>query len=132
MRAGLTPIVTHPERNALLHTRLDQLQSWVENGALVQVTAGSLLGNFGRAAKNVAHDLMNRNLVHFIASDAHDTRHRTTNLRDAYEYVARTWNPGLAKLLLVTAPQAAIEGEEILLLDPAPTLPKKKWYRLGF
>jgi protein-tyrosine phosphatase len=52
--AGLTPIVTHPERNALLHTRLDQLQSWVENGALVQVTAGSLLGGFGRTAKSVA------------------------------------------------------------------------------
>ena len=41
--AGLVPIVTHPERNGLLHTRLDQLQAWVEHGALVQVTAGSLL-----------------------------------------------------------------------------------------
>lgn len=131
-QAGLTPIITHPERNALLHTRLDQLQSWVENGALVQVTAGSLLGNFGRAAKSVATDLMNRNLVHFIASDAHDTRHRTTILSDAYEYVGKTWNPRLAKLLFVTAPQAAIEGEEILLLDPEPMPLKKKWYRLGF
>jgi protein-tyrosine phosphatase len=73
---GLTPIVTHPERNALLHSRLDQLQSWVENGALVQVTGQSLLGNFGRSAKSVAVDLMNRDLVHFIASDAHDTAHR--------------------------------------------------------
>ncbi len=132
MGAGLTPIVTHPERNALLHTRLDQLQSWVENGALVQVTAGSLLGNFGRAAKSVAHDLMHRNLVHFIASDAHDTRHRTPVLRDAYQYVEKTWNPGLAKLLFTTAPQAAIEGDEILLLDPEPAPRKKKWYRFGF
>ena len=131
-RAGLTPIVTHPERNGLLHTRLDQLQSWVENGALVQVTAGSLLGGFGRTAKAIATQLMNRNLVHFIASDAHDTRHRTPVLRDAYEYVAKTWNPSLAKVLFTTAPQAVIEGEEIMLLDPEPTRPKKKWYRLGF
>jgi protein-tyrosine phosphatase len=130
--AGLTPIITHPERNGLLHSRLDQLQSWVENGALVQVTAGSLLGGFGRTAKSVATELMNRNLVHFIASDAHDTRHRTPVLRDGYQYVEKTWNPRIAKLLFTTAPQAVIAGEEILLLDPEPSHQRKKWYRFGF
>jgi protein-tyrosine phosphatase len=130
--AGLTPIVTHPERNALLHTRLDQLQSWVEHGALVQVTAGSLLGVFGRTAKAVATGLMDRNLVHFIASDAHDTKYRTPVLRDAYQYVEKTWNASLAEALFVAAPRAVIGGEEIQLLDPEPTPPKKKWYRLGF
>jgi protein-tyrosine phosphatase len=128
--AGLIPIVTHPERNGLLHSRLDQLQGWVENGALVQVTAGSLLGGFGRTAKSVATDLMNRNLVHFIASDAHDSRYRTPDLRDAYQYVEKTWSPSVARLLFTTAPQAVIGGEEIVLLDPAPA-PRKKWYRLG-
>jgi protein-tyrosine phosphatase len=129
---GLTPIITHPERNGLLHTRIDEMQSWVENGALIQVTAGSLLGGFGRTAKSIATDLMNRNLVHFIASDAHDTKYRTPVLRDAYQYVEKTWKPGVAKLLFITAPQAAIDGEEIMLLDPLPTSRKKKWYRLGF
>jgi len=80
----------------------------------------------------VAIGLMNRNLVHFIASDAHDARHRTPVLRDAYEYVEKTWNSGLAKLLFTTAPQAVIAGEEIALLDPTPTPRKRKWYRLGF
>jgi len=42
--AGLVPVVTHPERNVVLQNRIDQLGSWVENGALVQVTAQSLLG----------------------------------------------------------------------------------------
>jgi protein-tyrosine phosphatase len=130
--SGLTPIITHPERNGLLHSRLDQLQSWVENGALVQVTAGSLLGGFGRTAKSVATDLMNRNLVHFIASDAHDIKYRTPVLRDAHQYVEKTWNRSLAKLLFVTAPQAAIAGEEIRLLDPVADPAKKKWYRFGF
>jgi len=98
----------------------------------VQVTAGSLLGGFGRTAKSVATELMNRNLVHFIASDAHDTKYRTPVLRDACQYVEQTWNPSLAKLLFTTAPQAAIAGEEIVLLDPTPSPRKKKWYRLGF
>jgi protein-tyrosine phosphatase len=132
LAAGLRPIVTHPERNALLHSRLDQLQCWVENGALVQVTAGSLLGGFGRAAKSVATDLMDRNLVHFIASDAHDTRHRTPVLRDAYQYVEKTWGADLAETLFTNAPRAVIAGEEIQLVDSDPAPLKKKWYRLGF
>ena len=132
MSAGLTPIITHPERNGLLHSRFDEVQSWVENGALVQVTAGSLLGGFGRGARSAATELMNRNLVHFIASDAHDTEHRTPILRDAYEYVAKTWNSGLAELLFISAPQAVISGEEVPLSDAGPAPRKKKWYRFGF
>jgi protein-tyrosine phosphatase len=131
LSAGLTPIVTHPERNGLLHSRLDQLQSWVENGALVQVTAGSLLGNFGRTAKAVSAELMNRNLVHFIASDAHDTKYRTPVLRDACQYVEKTWGASVAETLFTTAPQAVIAGEAIELSDPEQP-PKKKWFRFGF
>ncbi|MGA2135303.1 MAG: CpsB/CapC family capsule biosynthesis tyrosine phosphatase [Bryobacteraceae bacterium] len=131
LSAGLTPIVTHPERNALLHSRLDQLQSWVENGALVQVTAGSLLGGFGRTAKSVATDLMNRNLVHFIASDAHDPKYRTPVLRDAYQHVEKTWGATLAESLFTVAPRAVLAGEAIELTEPE--LPaKKKWFRFGF
>ena len=130
--AGLTPIVTHPERNGLLHTRLDQLQGWVENGAFVQVTAKSLMGGFGRTAKSVAVELMDRNLVHFIASDAHDTVHRPPVLRDAYEHVAKTWGGTLAEMLFTTAPQAVIDGDSIRLLDSEPARPKRKWYRMGF
>jgi len=129
--AGLTPIITHPERNGLLHTRLDQVQSWVQNGALVQVTAGSLLGAFGRTARSIANELMNRNLVHFVASDAHDTKYRTPALREAYQHVAKTWGNSLAETLFTAAPRAVIEGEAIELRDPEP-LPKKKWYRFGF
>ena len=84
------------------------------------------------ATKRTAIQLFQRNLVHFIASDAHDTKYRTPVLRDAYQYVENTWNPSLAKLLFTTAPQAAIAGEEIVLLDPAPAPRKGKWYRLGF
>jgi len=129
--AGLTPIVTHPERNTLLRSRLDQLQSWVENGALVQVTGQSLLGRFGRSAKSVATELMKRAMVHFIASDAHDTERRPPVLRDAYDYVEKTWGAGRAKALFVTNPRAVLAGDFIGDL-PGSAPPKRKWYRLGF
>jgi protein-tyrosine phosphatase len=129
--AGLTPIVTHPERNAMLQTRLDQLKSWVENGALVQVTAQALLGGFGRTARTVSTELMNRRLVHFIASDAHDSLHRTPVLSDAYRHVAKVWGEATAETLFFTAPRAAVQGEPIDPVDLEPMRPKPKWYRLG-
>jgi protein-tyrosine phosphatase len=109
--AGLTPVVTHPERNVLLRTRIDQLQSWVEDGCLVQITAQSLLGHFGRTAGRIASQLLQRNLAHFVASDAHDTKHRPPTLNEAYIYVASTWGERCAQTVFVTAPRAAILGE---------------------
>ena len=98
--AGLVPVVTHPERNAVLQNRIDQLGSWVENGALVQVTAQSFLGRFGRTAKHVAIELFDRNLVHFVASDAHDTKHRPPILLDAPAYVSKRWAKSALKVFL--------------------------------
>jgi protein-tyrosine phosphatase len=112
---GITPVVTHPERNALLQIRMDQLQSWVENGCLVQVTAQSLLGCFGRTARRTAIQLFQRNLVHFIASDAHDTKHRPPVLNAAYAYVAKHWGEKRAQTVFVAAPRAAILGEPLYL-----------------
>ena len=83
--AGLTPIITHPERNGPIQRRLDDVAQWVESGCYVQVTAGSVLGTFGKAARECSGELMARGLVHFIASDAHDCRHRPPTLRGAYE-----------------------------------------------
>jgi len=127
--AGIVPVITHPERNALLQVRIDQLATWVENGALVQVTAQSFLGRFGRTAKHVAIELFDRNLVHFVASDAHDTKHRPPILNDAYAYVAKRWGEKRAESVFVTAPRAAILGEPF---DPdygERPQSRRKWYR---
>jgi len=123
--AGLTPIVTHPERNRLLHTRLDELQTWVENGALVQVTAQSLLGRFGQSAKSVAAKLMNRGLVHFIASDAHDAKDRTPALDEAHRQVVRSWGEARADSLFVTAPAKALRGEVLSSEGPEQRRPRR-------
>jgi protein-tyrosine phosphatase len=124
--AGLTPIVTHPERNYLLHSRLDELQTWVENGCLVQVTGQSLLGRFGRSAKSVAAKLMDRNLVHFIASDAHDPKDRTPALDEAHSQVVRKWGEARAESLFVTAPRKVLRGE-VLYHEPPEERRPRKW-----
>jgi protein-tyrosine phosphatase len=126
--AGMTPVITHPERNRLLHKRLDEIARWVESGCLVQVTAQSFLGRFGRTAKNVSEELMERRLVHFVASDAHDPKHRPPVLTEAYEYVTGKYGESLAEALFVTNPKATLAGEEIEIEPPVAEAPKK-WYQ---
>ena len=128
LSAGMIPIVTHPERNMLLQQRLDQIKNWVNNGVLMQVTAQSFLGRFGRRAKRFADELVNNGLVHFVASDAHDAEYRPPRMKEAREYVAGRWGAALADRLCVTNPRAAIEGLDIELqeMDAAPA---RKWYQ---
>ena len=127
MRAGLCPIVTHPERNQLLRSRLKELAGWVEEGALIQVTAQSMLGLFGKSARTAAHELMRMGLVHFLASDAHDLDHRTTALDAAWRYVEADFGKEAAVRILEENPRAVLAG---VGLNPAPYALKKKWFGL--
>lgn len=124
--AGIRPVITHPERNRLLKKRLGELESWVELGCSLQVTAQALLGLFGAHARDFSHVLMSRGLVHFLASDAHDAEHRTTVLQPAWEYVAERFGAETARRLLIENPQAAIKGAPLAFTVPRP--PKKRWF----
>jgi protein-tyrosine phosphatase len=113
LSVGIIPIVTHPERNPILQKKLSLLVDWVERDCLVQVTAGSFLGRFGRAAAKAASELMARNLVHVVASDAHDLRHRTTALDRAYQHIVKHYSLQHAEALFVRNPRAVVLGESV-------------------
>jgi protein-tyrosine phosphatase len=126
-QAGLIPVVTHPERNWLLHKRLQQLEAWVAGGCCLQVTAQSLLGRFGHEARDFAWELLRRNLAQFVASDAHDPEDRTPRLDLAYQQVAKKLGEQRAERLLVSNPQAALEGRLLEWeAEPEPP-PPRKW-----
>ncbi len=129
LQNGMTPIITHPERNYLLHKRMAELESWIDSGCLVQVTAQSLLGRFGAEARAVAQQLMKRGLVHFIASDAHDEEDRTPRLDLAYNHVAGRYGRERAELLFVVNPQAVLEGAPLPEQPPPEADTGRKWYQ---
>lgn len=84
---GITPIIAHPERNLELLANPDLLYEFVDEGALTQITAGSILGHFGRRVKSYAGQIIEHHLAHFIASDAHNTTSRGFYLQEAYERI---------------------------------------------
>jgi protein-tyrosine phosphatase len=108
--AGLRPIITHPERNGLLRAQPERLEKWVRNGCYGQVTAGSLTGAFGANVQATSMEWIACGLVHFIASDAHNTTARPHKLRAAYEIVRKEFDTEKAEALFVENPLAAFEG----------------------
>jgi protein-tyrosine phosphatase len=124
----LIPIVTHPERNPILRKDLAKLAGWVNQGCLVQVTALSVMGGFGKSAASVAHQLLAKGMVHVIASDAHDPVHRHPKLDAAYSAVAAEYGQDVAELLFKDNPGRIIRGEYIA--DAwVPDTPRRKWWQ---
>ncbi|MCD7034592.1 tyrosine protein phosphatase [Metabacillus sp. GX 13764] len=80
---GYTPVIVHPERNAEIIENPDILYNLVKKGTLTQVTAGSLTGHFGKKIKKFSLDLVEAQLTHLIASDAHNTNSRSFRWNDA-------------------------------------------------
>jgi len=129
--AGMTPVITHPERNGLLRQRAEMIAKWVEHGARVQLTAQSLTGNFGRRAKDFSRELLNRRLVHVIASDGHDCERRPPRMDQARAWLRMEYGEALAEALCVTNPGAALAGEPMRLLPDADADAEcsvRKWY----
>lgn len=121
LNARISPIITHPERNPSLQGRLQDLHQWVQDGCLLQITGQSLLGRFGASAQRAADYLLSANLVHFIASDAHDTQDRTPDLSEPYRYISEHYGPARANLLFTENPAAALWGESTTLTaQPRP------------
>jgi len=131
--AGLTPILTHPERNATLQSDQQRMVDWLQGGLLIQVTAGSVLGHMGKAAQRVAHQLLANRWVHFLATDAHNTTSRPPKMREAYEMVVEKYGQEYAHALCVSNPLAAFMGKPLLPQIEAQGLYKdlevKSWWR---
>lgn len=85
------PIIVHPERNTELMKNPDVLLNLVEKGALTQLTASSLVGAFGKNIQQFSRQLIEADLTHFIASDAHNTTSRGFYLQDAYVEIEKRY-----------------------------------------
>ena len=135
--AGLTPILTHPERNRTLQQDPSRMIPWLRGGIIVQVTADSVLGHMGSKAESLAHQLLANRWVHVLATDAHGVRSRPPRIREAHALVAKRYGRAYADLLCIDNPRAAFEGRPLGPQEEPCNLyddqkPKSSWLRRLF
>jgi protein-tyrosine phosphatase len=110
---GVTSILSHPERNQHLQGNPEILRPWVQQGCLIQVTAGSITGEFGRQALQMSRWLFRQNLVHLVASDAHDVHVRPPRWRQAFAKVFSWHGRARAEKVFFENPEAVVQGRPI-------------------
>lgn len=125
---SVVPVITHPERNDALMEEFELLTRWVERGCLLQLTALSLLGGFGRTALANAWRLMEERLAHVVASDAHDPVRRHPRLDQARAEVAKRSGEENAERLFEFNPRIIIEGRHPSEIQPLEEPPKKRFW----
>jgi protein-tyrosine phosphatase len=111
---GLTGILSHPERNAGIAARPGVVKSLVDQGCLIQITAGALSGGLGTRVRQVAESLVKQGLVHFVATDAHSPRFRPPVLSRAFRRVAEIAGRDAAVEMFCRNPGAVVSGREII------------------
>ena len=123
---GWIPVIAHPERNKAIMDDPSILHQLVSLGAIGQLTAGSLTGQFGRRVKKFSLALIEHQLVHVLASDAHSTEKRPFHLKEGYQIMTKKFGDQLTKQWMARA-------EDILAGLPFAQDPPKVWRkkRLG-
>lgn len=115
---GLVAVLAHPERNSGVRRTPEVLQSLVDRGCLLQITAGSLLGKFGSGVQQLAEQLIGCGMAHLVATDAHGVRNRRPALSPAYDRIAARWGETTAMHLCAGNPTQVIEGNDTVPVRP--------------
>ncbi len=117
LNEGYIPVICHPERNTDIQGKPSILYEFLSAGALAQIDAGSILGDFGSNSRDSANTLLKNNLVHAIASDCHDMVNRKPGLslvKNALNWIGDE----KMRLLLEYVPAAIINNEGIPDIGP--------------
>ncbi len=122
----ISGILSHPERNRGILQRPKLLEPLVQEGCLMQVTAGSLMGTFGPQSQQLAESMLRQGLVHFIATDAHGPTKRRPLMQRAYQRVIQLAGQQTADAICIDNPANVAVGQLVAARTGAP---KSQWWR---
>lgn len=125
MSEGIIPIITHPERNSVFIRNPSLLYELVEMEALSQANSGSFSGLYGSKTQEAVYHFLELGLIHFIASDCHNTRSIPPRLSEALAKATAIVGAKKANALVRGNPQAVLDDLELPYF-PQPIHPKDK------
>lgn len=110
MSGGYSPIIAHAERYSAIRKDLNLLQTLVDMGVYIQMNAGSITGEEGLTWKWFCKKAMQRDLLHFIGSDAHNLNKHKPNLEKCARYLERTMGADYRDQIMIRNPRDILEG----------------------
>ncbi|MDE7445684.1 MAG: hypothetical protein K2N15_08310 [Lachnospiraceae bacterium] len=113
LSGGYRPIIAHIERYRSICTKEERVEELIEMGCYVQVNAGSIMGQYGFGAKHFTRRLLKQDMVHFIATDAHNADKRKPELENCVRYISRKYSEAYASKLVYENPVQVIRNEYI-------------------
>lgn len=116
--AGVLPVLAHPERNIAVMKDVDTLVTWVRRGLFLQVNARSLTGESGPKVQRAAEELLERRVVHLLASDTHGPLRRPPGLGKARSRAEAIAGRDVAEALVLQNPRRVLMGEPLLTWEP--------------
>ena len=114
---GYVPILAHVERYRDVQEDINIIKEAINEGALIQINASSILGKGPKGVDDTCNELIRRNWVHFVGTDAHSSNRRRPLMRDAYEHVANKYGDNMANRLFIDNSKCVINNEDILLVN---------------
>jgi protein-tyrosine phosphatase len=102
----MIPIISHPERNMAIQKNITILSRFVKAGALSQITAMSITGDFGTRAQKTSKEILKKELTHIIATDSHSS----------------TWRPPILSNGVKAAKEIIGEDNAIKMVTEIPKL----------
>lgn len=128
MSRGITPVIVHPERNNRILKEPKVLESFLEQGCLVQVTASSYMGTFGKEIEELSRNLIVAGQVACLASDAHDLPKRQYELSEALAKAGKEFGEEVANRLNDQA-RDLINGDDVSLnWQPLKKKKRSLWF----
>jgi protein-tyrosine phosphatase len=112
---GFVPIITHPERNYSFLSAPRKMDGLREAGALLQVTAMSITGDFGMKIRRFSQALFKKGLVDFVATDAHGAVYRRPVLSEACKVLSHAMDRNRIGRIFFENPEAVLADREIVI-----------------
>ena len=110
---GYIPLIAHPERYLSVRQRPQIVAPWLDMGCHLQLTGGSIMGEYGKTVQRTAAYLLQQDLVACVASDAHGLHHRSNFLMDVYDHLSLRYSKQYAECLMYETPMAICYDNDI-------------------
>lgn len=127
---GYIPIVAHIERYFKQRADLKRIQGFIDNGYIIQMNGGSLLGVHGKTVQKNAFEILDQGLVHVIATDTHRCEgRRVPCMQTVYNKLCKTYGDQMLRILMYENPCHIINNEKVKLIESRPSFFKKLFKR---